>query len=65
MRGTITDIDIAFLNEQGMIIETMTMPAGANQLFIARQPFHYALELSGGAIARYKIKVGDVIYVSP
>ncbi|MCE5325758.1 MAG: DUF192 domain-containing protein [Planctomycetaceae bacterium] len=68
MRGCFIDLDIAFLDEQGVVVATHTMKAESDRVgrvtYSSGQPAQYALEVAAGSLARHKVKVGSQIRIS-
>ncbi|MGX5914230.1 DUF192 domain-containing protein [Aliidiomarina sp. Khilg15.8] len=65
MYQTLIPLDIAYLAEDGEILQILTMQPCASgnprncPSYPAAQPFKAALELNAGAFAEYNIQVGD------
>lgn len=48
MKNTLIDLDVAFLDEQGHIINIESMLAGSTQIHCAKKPVKLALEMNKG-----------------
>lgn len=62
MRNTFIPLDIAFINEKGIIVDIQTMqPIDESKHYISTAPALYALEVNAGWFKKHKIKKGDQI----
>jgi len=61
MRNTKIPLSIAYISEDMTINEIQYMDVGPDQLFPAKQPARYALEVNQGWFAANDIKPGDKI----
>jgi len=61
MCNTLIPLDIAYINRQGQVVKTHTMPALTLQSFSSEQPARYALEINAGLCAELGIDEGDVV----
>ena len=61
MRNTLIPLDIAYINRQGQVVKTHTMPALTLQSFSSEQPARYALEINAELCAELGIDEGDVV----
>ncbi len=68
MRGCFIDLDIAFLDGQGVVVATHTMKAESDRVgrvtYSSGQPAQYALEVAAGSLARHNVTVGRQIQIS-
>ncbi len=63
MRNTIIDLDIAFIREDGSIVQTFTMEALREISYTPRSPYRYALEVNAGILERGGIGEGDNVVI--
>ncbi len=63
MRNTIIDLDIAFIREDGQIVQTFTMAALDESSYTPRAAYRYALEVNAGVFSRDGIKAGDQVEI--
>ena len=61
MQNTLIPLDIAYINRQGRVVKTHTLPASTLQKFSSEQPARYALEINAGLCAELGIDEGDVV----
>lgn len=61
MEGTLTDIALICLDEQGMIMEIMHMKKGEKKIYTPMIPCRFALELLAESVDSYQLKMGDKI----
>ena len=61
MRNTLLPLSIAFLSKDMVVNEIHQMDVGPGQIFDARKPAQYALEVNQGWFARHDIKPGTRI----
>ncbi|MCB1754497.1 MAG: DUF192 domain-containing protein [Gammaproteobacteria bacterium] len=59
MRDTLFDLSIAFLDENGVILDIQKMQAQHQDLYRSRFPAKYALEVSAGWFADNRLGPGD------
>lgn len=59
MRNTIIDLDIAFIREDGTIVQTFTMAALDERTYTPGSMYRFALEVKAGVFERFGIKAGD------
>ena len=78
MKGCNTDMDILFLDEEGMVVnmermikerskasfETETLYENRLRLYSSKYPAKYAIEIPAGDITRLGIHIGDNINIS-
>jgi hypothetical protein len=63
MRNTIIDLDIAYIRENGEIVQTFTMTALDESSYQPREAYRYALEVNAGVFAREGITAGDTVQI--
>jgi len=62
MRDTELALSIAFLDEQGRIVDIQSMTAGQSDvLHRSPGPVSYAIEVNKGWFALHEVKVGDIV----
>ncbi len=62
MRNTFIPLDIAFINNKGIIVDIQRMePLDESKQYISTAPALYALEVNAGWFEDYGIQVGDVV----
>lgn len=61
MRNTIIDLDIAFIRENGTIVQIFTMAALDERSYTPRSMYRYALEVRAGVFDRFGIRAGDQV----
>jgi len=61
MKNTFIPLSIAFIDDQGKILNILEMPPQTEQTFPSAGPAKYALEMNSGWFAKEGIKPGDVI----
>ena len=67
MKNCRMDIDIAYIDDDGVIVETHEMKhyapgyGGPYEYYRCRTPVRYALEVAGGWLAAHGVKVGDKV----
>ncbi len=61
MRNTTIPLDLAFADEQGVIVEIQQMEPLSDSLHQAPQPVRYALEVNRGWFQRHGVQVGDTL----
>lgn len=64
MKNTIIDLDIAFIRQDGVIVDTFTMAALDERSYTPRSPYRYALEVRAGVFEREGVVVGDNVDIS-
>ena len=70
MKNTLIDLDIAYVNSKGVIIDIQEMKSGKNvkddsllPSYVSKQPAMYAIEMNKGWFKKNGIKVGDIIKI--
>jgi uncharacterized protein len=63
MRNTIIDLDIAFIRDDGTIVQTFTMAALDERTYTPKSMYRYALEVKSGVFKRHGIKHGDRVEI--
>jgi len=61
MKNTLIALDIAFLNQEGEIIDIQTMDPKSEEIYSSRLPAMYALEVNAGWFESHRIAVGDKV----
>lgn len=61
MRNTKIPLDIAFIGQNGAIVDIQHMQAESDDLHSSSRPAMYALEMASGWFAAHDVKVGDVV----
>ncbi len=62
MRNTFIPLDIAFINENGIIVDIQKMaPLDETKNYISQAPALYALEVNEGWCKKNNVKVGDKV----
>jgi uncharacterized membrane protein (UPF0127 family) len=61
MKNTLIPLSIAFIDEQGKIINIEEMLANSEQTTCAKSKARYALEMNAGWYSRHQIKVGQQV----
>ena len=61
MRNTRIPLDIAFMDQEGVIVDIQHMQAESDDLHSSSRPAMYALEMASGWFAAHDVKVGDVV----
>jgi hypothetical protein len=61
MRDTRIPLDIAFVNQRGVIVDIQHMQAESDDLHSSSRPSMYALEMAKGWFAAHDVKVGDTV----
>ncbi|HPQ69632.1 MAG TPA: DUF192 domain-containing protein [bacterium] len=61
MKNTKVPLDVAFLGDNGDILQIEPMKPQTTQLHDSRYPVRYALEVNQGWFTRHGFKVGDTI----
>lgn len=61
MKNTYIPLDIAFLDEEGRILNILQMPPLSEEHFRSRGPARYAVEMNAGWFSRHGIRSGDRI----
>lgn len=59
MRNTKIPLDIAFVNQKGVIVDIQHMQAESDDLHTSSRPAMYALEMAEGWFAAHDVKAGD------
>lgn len=65
MKNTLIPLSIAFLDDQGNIIDIHEMQAGSLETTRSAKPVRYALEMNAGWFAKRKLQPGDRIVGIP
>lgn len=63
MRGMNFPIDLAWLDEQGVIMETRWLMPGVDILHYPKSPAKFVIELPSGYFVRYKVKLDDRFHI--
>lgn len=64
MRNTIINLDIAFIAEDGKIVQTFTMAAlDDSRTYTPRSAYRYALEVNAGVFEQHGIVDGDQVNI--
>ncbi len=63
MRNTIIDLDIAYIDKDGKIVQIFTMAALDERSYIPRSQYRYALEVTAGVFAQQGITEGDTVSI--
>ncbi|NJM32001.1 MAG: DUF192 domain-containing protein [Limnobacter sp.] len=63
MQNTLIDLDVAFFNAQGRLINIEAMQAGTVQIHCAKSPALYALEMNRGWFDANHVKSGTQLHV--
>ncbi|MDR2209497.1 MAG: DUF192 domain-containing protein [Azoarcus sp.] len=61
MKNTLIPLSVAFLDEEGRILNIEDMTPHSLESHCSVKPAHHALEMNQGWFARHKVKVGDRI----
>ena len=61
MKGTLIDLDIAFIDENGEICDIYNMKHSSTEYFSSTKNIRYVLELREGAFEKLNLVVGDKI----
>jgi uncharacterized membrane protein (UPF0127 family) len=61
MKNTLIPLSIAFMDEKGVIENTLEMPPQTEQTFMSAGPAKYALEMNTGWYTKHGVKAGDVV----
>jgi len=61
MKNTLIPLSIAFMDEKGVIENTLEMPPQTEQTFMSAGLAKYALEMNAGWYTKHGIKPGDVV----
>lgn len=65
MEDTQLTLSIAFLDEEGRIVDIQTMtPGQADVLYQSPGPVRYAIEVNWGWFSRHKVRVGDIVHLA-
>ena len=59
------DLEVAFLDASGRIVEILTLEARSRETKRPEQPYSYALEMPAGRYAALGIKLGDRLIIDP
>ncbi len=64
MKDTPLDLDIAFVNREGRILEIKTMTAGdTDTTASSSREVRFTVEMSAGWFSRFGVKVGDQVRI--
>lgn len=63
MFNTIIPLDIAYINADGLIVQTYTMAPLETRTYPSIEPAQFALEVKAGLFARLGIAAGDVVEI--
>ncbi len=61
MKNTLIPLSIAFMDDQGKILNILEMPPQTEQTFPSEGPARFALEMNAGWFTKGGIKPGDVV----
>ncbi len=61
MKNTQIPLSIAFIDEQGKIVNILEMPPYSEDQFFSQGPAKYALEMNTGWFSRNGLKAGDMV----
>ena len=61
MKNTIIPLSIAFMDDKGVIENTLEMPPQTENTFMSAGPAKYALEMNAGWYTKHGIKAGDLV----
>jgi uncharacterized membrane protein (UPF0127 family) len=61
MKNTVIPLSIAFIDEKGVILNTLEMPPETEKSFLSKGPAKYALEMNTGWFDGNRVKAGDVV----
>ncbi len=61
MKNTLIPLSIAFMDNQGMILNILEMPPQTEQTFPSAGPARFALEMNAGWFTKEGVKPGDVV----
>lgn len=64
MRNTQIPLDIAFIDEDGLVIDIQSMEPFDSALTVSKKPAKYALEVNRGFFKRVNLSVGDILKIS-
>lgn len=64
MKDTLFDLDIAYLDEKGEIVDIYRMEKGTLKEFVSTKKVRYALEFRAGIFKKLALKVGEKIALS-
>lgn len=65
MKNTIIPLDLAYIDREGKVINTHTMPAldDRHQAYPPASPYRYAIEVNANRLAELGLKPGDVLEI--
>ncbi len=63
MRNTLIPLSIAFLGENGEVLDVQDMEPLSEELHFSREAYWYALETNRGWFAAHDVKVGDRLII--
>jgi hypothetical protein len=61
MKNTQIPLSIAYLDDQGKIVNILEMPPYSEDQFFSQGPAKYALEMNAGWFSRNGLKAGDLV----
>ncbi len=61
MKNTITPLDVAYINERGVINTIHTMTPLDESIYPPNDPYRYALEATAGTFTELEVEVGDTV----
>jgi uncharacterized protein len=61
MKNTLTPLDIAFIRQDGTVVDTQQMEPLSLVSHAPRDSYRYALELKAGTLARLPLQPGDIL----
>lgn len=64
MKNTLIPLNLAYIKEDGTVVDTYTMPKMSTTLFSSTQKIRYVLELRAGVFKKIGLSVGDTILIS-
>lgn len=65
MKNTLLPLSIAFIDDQGRVVNTAEMAAQSEATHCAEQPVRYALEMNQGWFSKRRIDAGAVLRGAP
>ncbi len=63
MRNTVIDLDIAFIDKDGKIVDAFTMAALDERNHAPHTAYRYVLEVKSGIFKKYGVKRGDIVKI--
>ncbi len=61
MKNTVIPLSIAFMDEKGVVLNTLEMPPQTEQTFPSNGPAKFALEMNAGWFTQNGLKAGDLV----